>query len=97
MELAEYLNPRRGRLAYIAARLGVASAWLSQMAAGKRPIPPALVPELEVACEGLVPRWAMRPNDWHRIWPELIGADGAPDVPETVTQPGALDEVRDAA
>jgi hypothetical protein len=42
-------------------------------------------------------RWDLFPNDWHRIWPELIGVDGAPEVPETVTQPGALDEVRDAA
>lgn len=28
-------------------------------------------------------------NDWHRIWPELIGADGAPSVP--------TEEARDAA
>lgn len=29
-----------------------------------------------------IPRWDLRPDDWHRIWPELIGADGAPSVPE---------------
>lgn len=28
-----------------------------------------------------VRRWHLRPDDWHRIWPELIGADGAPAVP----------------
>ncbi len=29
-------------------------------------------------------RWHQRPDDWHRIWPELIGADGAPPVPVEV-------------
>jgi DNA-binding transcriptional regulator YdaS (Cro superfamily) len=27
-------------------------------------------------------RWDLRPKDWHLIWPELIGADGAPELPE---------------
>lgn len=29
---------------------------------------------------GAVRRWDLRPADWHAIWPELIGADGAPAV-----------------
>ena len=29
---------------------------------------------------GRVRRWHLRPADWHRIWPELIGAQGAPIV-----------------
>lgn len=36
-----------------------------------------------------VRRWDLRPADWHRIWPELIGAEGAPVLP--------TEEVRDAA
>lgn len=28
-----------------------------------------------------VPIWGLRPDDWHRIWPMLIGIDGAPAVP----------------
>ena len=28
-------------------------------------------------------RWVLYPDDWHRIWPELIGAPGAPAVPTT--------------
>ena len=27
-----------------------------------------------------VRRWDLRPDDWHLIWPELIGATGAPKV-----------------
>jgi DNA-binding transcriptional regulator YdaS (Cro superfamily) len=38
--------------------------------------------EIERATDGGVRRWDLRPNDWHRIWPELIDADGAPPVPQ---------------
>ncbi len=29
-----------------------------------------------------VMRWDLRPDDWHQIWPELIGRKGAPAVPK---------------
>ncbi len=50
---------------------------------------PGLVPSehcaaIELATGGAVKRWDLRPDDWHRIWPELIGAEGAPAVPERV-------------
>jgi hypothetical protein len=41
-----------------------------------------LAPEIERRSNQRWPRWALFPDDWHRIWPELIGADGAPPVPE---------------
>lgn len=25
-------------------------------------------------------RWTLRPNDWHVMWPELVGRKGAPAV-----------------
>lgn len=37
---------------------------------------------IEAAVNGAVRRWDLRPDDWYRIWPELIGAEGAPGVPE---------------
>jgi DNA-binding transcriptional regulator YdaS (Cro superfamily) len=37
---------------------------------------------IEQATGGVVMRWDLRPDDWHRIWPELIGAEGAPATPE---------------
>ncbi len=37
--------------------------------------------EIESACG--IPRWQLVPDRWHRIWPELIGAEGAPTTPTT--------------
>ena len=93
MDLAEFLAEERGRGAQVARALSVPPAWLSQMAAGRRPVPPQLVAEIERLSAGAVRRWNLRPLDWHRIWPELIGDDGAPELPDptTTTQPAALD------
>ena len=76
-------------MAQVAARAGIAPAFLSQIAGGVRPVPAERGADIERACEGHVRRWDLRPDDWHRIWPELIGTEGAPAVPEL--------EVRDAA
>ncbi|MFC5498150.1 transcriptional regulator [Caenimonas terrae] len=46
----------------------------------RKPSPEYCV-SIEKATEGKVMRWELRPDDWHAIWPELIGAKGAPDVP----------------
>lgn len=78
MELSEALDSRRGRTAEVARTLGVAAAYLSQMASGKRPVPAELVPALEKELGFEVRRWNLRPLDWHRIWPDLIGTPGAP-------------------
>jgi DNA-binding transcriptional regulator YdaS (Cro superfamily) len=46
------------------------------------------VPELRLIAMGAhiervagIKRWELRPSDWHLIWPELVGTDGAPPVP----------------
>ena len=41
----------------------------------------------EIEGKAGIPRWDLRPDDWHRIWPELIGADGAPAVPTPTPEP----------
>lgn len=51
---------------------------------------------IERATQGAVRRWDLRPNDWHRIWPELIGAEGAPAVPSAATNDAGV-EVQRAA
>ena len=34
--------------------------------------------QIERATNGAVKRWDLRPDDWREIWPELVGAKGAP-------------------
>lgn len=45
---------------------------------GIRPCAPELAVQVEKMSHGAVRRWDLRPDDWHRIWPELIGQPGAP-------------------
>ena len=46
-------------------------------------VPPEFCAAIERTTNGAARRWSLRPDDWYRIWPELIGADGAPSVPES--------------
>lgn len=54
---------------------------------GKRTFPVEHGAAIEAASG--VKRWEIWPDAWHRIWPELVGAEGAPALP--------TEEVRDAA
>lgn len=47
--------------------------------AGRFPSPENCV-SIERATAGAVRRFDLRPHDWFLIWPELIGAVGAPAV-----------------
>lgn len=46
-----------------------------------RGVPVLRCAKLEQVAGRKVMRWHLRPQDWHLIWPELIGAEGAPAVP----------------
>lgn len=80
--LSEYIKAERGNGTKIAAALGVSLSYLSQMAVPDASISPLRCVLIERATGGQVMRWDSRPNDWHLIWPELIGSDGAPPVSE---------------
>lgn len=82
MSLADYLRAERGRTARVAASCGLAPAFLSQIANGVRPAPAERCAAIERATGGAVRRWVLRPSDWHEVWPELVGVDGAPPPPE---------------
>jgi DNA-binding transcriptional regulator YdaS (Cro superfamily) len=88
MLLSEFVSQRRGAVADLARELVVSGSLITQWARGK-PVSAERCPEIERATQGAVRRWDLRPDDWHRIWPELIGAEGAPAV--------ASEEARDAA
>jgi len=68
-------------MARVAAVVGIAPAYLSQIANWVRPCPAERGADLERACAMQVRRWDLRPDDWYRIWPELIDVEGAPSVP----------------
>lgn len=75
MNLADYLNAERGRARDLALVLPAQQALVSQWAKGSRPVPPDRCVDIERATSGAVTRRDLRPEDWHRIWPELVTAD----------------------
>jgi len=80
MKLLDYFSGGRGRCSRVARAVGQQAGYLSQIANGLRPAPAHLVPQIVKACDGEVRHWDLR-QDWHLIWPDLIGVDGAPAVP----------------
>jgi len=90
MNLQTFLRKERGRTQKLAAGLRVSASLVTQWAGGKA-VSAERCPLIEVATCLEVRRWDLRPDDWHLIWPELIGAEGAPAVPSTEL------EVSDAA
>lgn len=72
MNLADYLNEERGRARDLALALPAQQALVSQWANGVRPVPPDRCVDIERITCGVVSRRDLRPDDWHRIWPELV-------------------------
>jgi DNA-binding transcriptional regulator YdaS (Cro superfamily) len=89
MNLKAYFKEQRGRQRELARSMRMAEAYLWQIANDKRPAAPELCVAIEQATDRAVRRWDLRPEDWHRIWPELIGADGAPVAPAAESQVAA--------
>jgi len=80
MDLKPYLHsmPRPLR-AELAAACETTLGHLTNVSYGKS-CSPKLASLLEVHTGGAVMRWDMCPDEWHVIWPELIGRDGAPSI-----------------
>ena len=85
MTLDEFLSaPEAPSMAAFARTLGLNPDQVRQWrhgTGGRQPSPENCV-QIERATGRQVRRWHLRPEDWHAIWPELIGAEGAPPVPE---------------
>ena len=45
-----------------------------------RKVPVEHCVRIEQLTLGAVTRKDLRPDDWHLIWPELIGTEGAPSI-----------------
>lgn len=82
MDLKAYLKSLPDRQAREAFALRVKSTFghINNVALGYKPCAPALATAIELDTERAVRRWELRTEDWHLIWPELIGAAGAPVV-----------------
>lgn len=96
MDLRSHLDGLpRGGVAALAQSLGISTVYLLQIAArqGGREAGAELAVRIEGETARAVRRWDLRPTDWWLIWPELIGAEGAPEVP----QPEGQGEVAKAA
>lgn len=90
MDLSRYLeNAPRGEAARVARDLAVSAVVVSHWSSGRKRVPVERATDLERLTGGAVRRWHSRPEDWYRIWPELVDAEGAPPVPD--------EEARDAA
>ena len=69
-----------GGQAALALAIGLKQQNVWNWLARKTDVPPAHCTAIEQATDHTVMRWDLRPDDWHRIWPELIGQVGAPEV-----------------
>jgi DNA-binding transcriptional regulator YdaS (Cro superfamily) len=79
MDIIDIAAEACGGLGKLAAILGESPQTVANWRV--RGIPIAHCAAMEAAAGWKVRRWDMRPGDWHRIWPELIGIQGAPPVP----------------
>lgn len=62
-------------------RCGTTRGHLQNVSYRYRPCATDIAVLIERESEGSVRRWDLRPSDWHRHWPELIGTEGAPVIP----------------
>ena len=60
-------------------RTGTTRAYLRQIGYGNKTATPIVATSIERETFQKITRKQLRPNDWHLIWPELLGL--APDPP----------------
>ncbi len=66
-----------------AEKVGTSVGHLNNVAYGYTKLAPIACVAVEIESARVVMRWDLLPDDWYRIWPELIGIEGAPEVPAT--------------
>ena len=71
MDLKNYLIESDTKKAEFARAINVSAALLHQWLEGIRPVAIQHCPTIEKQTCGKVTRKELRPDDWHKIWPEL--------------------------
>jgi len=92
MDLKSFLSPLNAEARdEFAIRCETSRGHLQNVMYGVRPCATDLAVAIERESRQAVRRWELRTTDWHKHWPELIGADGAPPVPKEpeTTEQGA--------
>ena len=81
MQLSQYLKKSKAvDRANFALAVGTTVGHLNNVAYGRRVASAALARQIHLHTANDVPVWDSRPDDWHLIWPELVGTEGAPPV-----------------
>ena len=83
MDLKNYLIESDTKKAEFARAINVSAALLHQWIEGIRPVAIQHCPAIEKQTGGKVTRKELRPDDWHKIWPDLAAAQ----VPRRATDP----------
>jgi DNA-binding transcriptional regulator YdaS (Cro superfamily) len=93
MELKTYLSPlSQEQREEFAKRCESTKGHLQNVMYGMKTCATDLAVHIERESKGAVRRWELRPLDWYKHWPELIGTEGAPDVPKTPATPAQATE-----
>lgn len=88
MDLKNYLIESDTKKAKFARAINVSAALLHQWIEGIRPVAIQHCPAIEKQTGGKVTRKELRPDDWHKIWPELVHAPAPPRATDPVPPPG---------
>lgn len=72
MKLDAYLSKNNISQADFADSIGVTQGMVYQWINKDRPVTPIKCVEIENKTNGQVSRKDLRPDDWKRIWPELV-------------------------
>lgn len=67
----------------LATELHLNEQYLYQCLTGRKDMRTDEAVRVERDSGGKLRRWHLRSNDWWLHWPELIGVEGAPEIPTT--------------
>lgn len=83
MKLKSWIKAEHGRAMALARFIDVPQSFVSKMCSGEKAIPAQHCKAIEAFSEGEVTCIDMRPDDWHKYWPELAPAQSHQAQPAT--------------
>lgn len=75
MDALTEATKQAGGVSALAVAIGVTQSAVSNWRSRGGFVPPEHCASIEQATSGAVTRRDLRPDDWHRIWPELVTDD----------------------